>query len=505
MTSTKQAFLDKIFNKESIATDNQPSDDSAIDDSPNDTEGSDSANTASDGDDSGSDGGSADRSSYDELEHTERTASDNPIYRASFWVFVVLLSSGALWWVASHMDFSSMANGGKNSYTTPVEEKEPEDEAIAADETEIQLAFSDQDVDQANATAFLDAEERAKNYENAQRKANKSANSTAANRPSPSPVSAANTVQAPRRPYVPVPRNTRRAYTPPKPQPARPNIRRPSLSPSPRPAQRTSPQPAQRVSPSPTITKPEVNSAQLYASFNEIGSYGQADWTNNGQQSSRPSSPIPSSNNFNPATNASDDGFLSGAGQDVYLVPGETLELQLNLPIFWSDSRPAPMTLATVTKGNQYLPAGTQLSVAANGDNSGLVQISQISIIDGNETIPLSGAMQITQPNGKPLKAKKKGGPSFFSKIGVKTLLGLGASVAGSALSGDTVTINNGATSVTQDKGILSNALQSGSSELLSELQSRSESSLDQQQSQVYFIVDSGKSITVSAVSNIGG
>lgn len=497
-TSTQQEFLSKIFSR--------PSDTDSTEDSValavQDDEG-DSADSSSNEDE-------ADRSAYEELEHTERSAADSPINRALFWFLVVGASSGMLLFVASRVNFSDMANSNKPAEAVSEEPEEVVDEAIALDETEGQLAFSEQDVDQANATAFLDAEERAKKFEESQKRANESANQTTATPPSSratpapapatprrAPVTSQNTVRVPRTTYI----APRRAYTPPtrNPQPIK---RRPTV-PAVKPV----------VTPSSPVPAPpkEVNAAQLYASFNDIGRYGSANWNGKSQQSlaspvgQNQVNPILASSNFDTQPGNIDDGFLSGVEQDVYLVPGETLEITLNLPIFWSDSRSAPRTLATVTKGNQYLPAGTQLSVAAGGDNSGLVRISEIAIIDGNSTIPLSGSMQITKPNGKPLKAKKKGGPSFFSKIGVKTLLGLGASVASNALSGDSVTINNGSTSVQQDRGVLSDVLQSGSNELLGELQNRSDSALDRQQSQEYFIVESGKNIKISAVSNVGG
>lgn len=444
----------------------------------------------------------ADRSAYEELEHTQRTAADSPINRGLFWVLTVSAAAVALWFFGSKVDFSAMNSG--NPATQPIAESDESqvDEAIALDVTEGELAFAEQDVDQANATALLDAEQRAEEYEKSKNKVNLGANETTATPPLPrttpatvpaTPPRAAvtnrNTVAVPRRTYNP----SRRAYTPPSrgTQPIRRTAPPPAAKPSP-------------VAPSPVAVQPEVDAAQLYASFDNIGSYGSAD-----QSGERPTS----QGNQNQASNASftnppgavDDGFLSGVDQDVYMVPGETLELTLNLPIFWSGAKDAPLTLATVTKGNEYLPVGTRLSVSASGDSSGLVQISQLAIIDGNSTIPLSGAMQITKPDGKPLKAKKKGGSGFFSKIGVKTLLGLGASVAGNALSGDTVTINNGSTSVQQDRGILSSVLESGSNELLGELRDRSNDTLDRQQGQEYFIVESGKNIKVSAVSNVGG
>lgn len=476
---SKQAFLDKIFRPDA-ALDTVPANQFTATEDEDSDQGEDSE---------GSGDNEPDRSAYEELEHTKRSRADNPIYRASFWVFVIGLTATALMGFASQMNLSMQST--ENRYTTPVDEPEPEDEAVALDEQETRVAFAEQDAAQANAESLLEAESRAKAYDEASNKANAAANNTAATPPQsrsvPRTPSPANTVQVPRRAPV-TPR--RQAYTPrPTPPVSRPRPVQ-TRQPVQRKPAKSTPTPAP-----PAQSAPEQNPTQLYASFNDIGSYGSANWTGGKNQGA-------SASGFTDQSASTSDNFLGG---DVYLSPGESVELELALPIVWSESREAPKTLATVTKGTKYLPVGTQVAVTSSGDNSGIVQITQLALIDGQETIPLSGSMQITQPNGKPLKAKKKGGPGFFKKIGIKTLLGLGSSVASSALSGDSVTINTGSTSVTQDRGILSSALQSGSNELLSDLQQRSEAGVEQQQSQEYFLVESGKKFQVSAVSNVGG
>lgn len=451
---------------------------------------------------------------YADLDHTERGLSENPVARSLFWVVLVLGLGGGGLYLANSFDFASLTKSNSNSTKAEAKPLDPEDETIESDATEARIAFGDQDLEQSKATAMLDAEERAKKFDEAQT----SANSAVANPPKPAgnqpranvasagtprkPVTSANTVGVPRRSYTP----PRTSYTPPA-RPSRPaRIARPAT-----PIANPKP-PAQAPPPQPVKTNPY----ELYAQLDNVGSYGQSDWLGTGkgnqqasqQASSSASDSFPSTqsvaNNFE-SSGGIDGGFLSGTEQEIYMVPGETLELTLNLPIVWTNNQPAQKTLATVTKGNQYLPSGTQLTVSASGDSSGIVQVNQLEIVDGNDLIPLNGSMQITKANGKPLKAKKEGGPGFFAKTGVKTLLGLGANVASSALSGNTVTVNNGNVTTRNNKGALSSVLREGADTLTGDLEASNQAAIQQRQNQEYFIVEQGKSIKVAAVSNVGG
>lgn len=458
-------------------------------------------------------------SPYDQLDHDQSSLATNPKFRMAFWTGCVVVVTAGIFYGWKNVDWSPTSAASvqdDEKVTEPAKDK-----AIKDDLTGARISLSDQDVEQNNARALLEAEERAREFNKTQTKANQTVANPATPRPassnspsprisSPRPVAARNTVRVPRtisRPPVQRPASTssRTAYTP------RPAIPRVNPSPSPKPSAIAAPKPT------------PANPYEVYAQMDNIGSYGQANWGNkqNGRSNQIASNgsstrlfdpnfagPVPGSptasnagNNFVPTSNGFDPDT-----QEVYMSPGESLELSLQLPIFWSSNRPPQKTIATVTKGTKYLPAGTRLTVLASGDTSGLVQVSQLEIVDGQEMIPLYGSMQITKADGKPLKAKKKGGPGFFKSAGIKALLSIGGSIASSALGSGDVTVNNGSASVTQGgNGLLGNALKDGTGILNDQAQQVSDAAIDRQKGQEYFVVEPGQVIKVSAVSSVGG
>lgn len=417
-------------------------------------------------------------SPYAELSHTDRTIAENPMVRSMFWLVLVVGVAGAGLWVASNVDLSR-ANQTKRNTAKAETSDDDSDPAIKLDSTEANIAFSEQDVEQAQADGFLEAEQRAKDFDQAQQARDK-ANNQIANPPTPTstpstprPVTPQNTVHIPQRPRsTPSPRPLR-AYRPP----VSPKASQPKPVTAPKPVSVTPPQP-QPV---------EMDPYKLYASLDNVGSYGASNWGGNGEEQGQ----------------AYDDGFIDGTGGEVYLSSGQSVRMQLELPIIWSGNTEPEKALAIISEGSEALPTGTKIIVTAEGDSAGIVKVSQLQVLNDGSLIPLSGAMQITQGNGKPLVAKRKGGPGFFAKSGVKTLLGLAGNIAGNALSGDRVTVNTGSGSVSNDRGILSDVLQGGTDTLLGDLESRNQAAVQRQQSREYYIVPASETLVISAIEDI--
>lgn len=417
-------------------------------------------------------------------EHTERPRSESPWLRTSFWVGCVAVSATILLFLFSQFDIDKFSkSGSRNVAAKPVEEEQwVPDEKVETDSDETKLAFADQDVVQERADSVM----MAKKME-AEMLGNKDKAQSQANAAEQRSVSPQNTVTLPRpRPY-PLPKPSPRPRTVYR-VPSNPR----SQTQTSRPVPITLPKPPKRaVTPSTSKTQPtkEMDAAALYASIDDIGTYGGMDYGNPSQNSGQSFS-----NDFE-------------QGGDPWMSPGETIAAQLETPIFWSADRAQTAAIAVVTQGSESIPTGAKVAVSmgdAKGDSSKVVALSLTNIVVEGEAVAVNGQTSITDEKGKPLEAKRKGAGSKILPVVAKTLLGAASTGAGIINRPNSVTSTSGSftSSVSQsgENDVIAALVQGGTDALLGDLNKRNQAALQENQGREFFILKAGTVIRVTAI-----
>lgn len=406
--------------------------------------------------------------------HTEAERSSDPRVRTIFWtsaVGLVVLIGG---YIVTNPNFSlSRAKTAKKN--TPEQQKASD--VIESDKIAIDTAFSHQDVAQERADSVNTARQLEDQMLNSgNNSADQAKKNTQAKPFTPKPVSRTNTVAVPQAPYRP----TRTAYRVPRSQPKPP---------------KTNVTPVKSSSPKPQAIKqasvPEIDPVALYASLDNIGTYGGMvyDGKQQGQSFTSP-------------------GFEQ-QGQ-ILMGPGESLQATLQTSIFWGGNKASKSALAVVTQGTETLPTGTTLVLAmSEAGNSQLVDLTVSHIVQDNVAIAVNGQTTITDDKGNPLKASKKGSGSKLLPIIGRTLLGAAKVGSGLVNRPDIVSTTSSAFSSTISQSgnddVLAALVEGGSDALLKDLEQRNQSALQTNKDQEFYLLQKGKSLTITAIQQLQG
>ena len=310
----------------------------------------------------------------------------------------------------------------------------------------------------------------------------------------------ANTAQQPPvspQPTVAIPRS--RPYTPPSTTLTRPRTvysvpsTPRSQTPTSRPIPITQPKPPKRaVTPPHSQTTSEVDAAALYASIDNIGTYGGMDYGSSSQNSGQAF------------------GNVLDQGGEAWMGPGETISAQLETPIFWSADRAQTTALAVVTQGSESIPAGTKVAVSmgeAKGDSSKLVALSLTNIVVEGQAVAVNGQTSITDEKGKPLEAKRKGAGSKILPVIAKTLLGAASTGADIINRPTSITSTTGSftSSISQsgENDVIAALVQGGTDALLGDLNQRNQAALQENQGREFFILKAGTMIRITAIDSL--
>lgn len=427
-------------------------------------------------------------------QHTSTKRSQDPLKRVAFWGGTLGLTGVALFVLASNFDLSKMAKQRARPQSAKAEAvSSDEAPTIKEDKRIAALAFADQDVAQERAESVMKAKEMEAEMLRQNQGQVRDATTKAVQ---PRPVSSKNTVTMPRRTPTALsptyrPKNKPTAYR----VPTRPRIVAPTSTPAPRP------RPVKPIAPSvsksvatPPAPVQEIDPAALYASIDNVGTYGGMDY---GQQPTE--------------GNAFQSGFDQSLGKAL-MSPGDTLAAQLETPIFWSSNRAQTTALAVITQGNSSIPTGTKISVSmgeAKGDNSKLVALQISNIVLDGQARSVNGQTSITNHKGKPLEAKKKGSGSKILPVIAKTLLGAASKGTGliNRPNNITTTSTGFSSTVSQsgDNDILAGLVQGGTDALLGDLNQRNEAALQTNQGQEFFILKAGTQIQITAIDQVKG
>ena len=418
-------------------------------------------------------------------EHTQRPRSESPWLRTSFWVGCVAVCATILLFLFSQFDIDKFSkSGSRNVAAKPTEEGQWEpDEKIEVDSDETKLAFADQDVAQERAESVMTAKKL-----EAEMLGNKE-NAPQPNASQQGSVSPQNTVTIPRsRPYMPPSTPSTRPQTVYR-VPSTPR----SQTPTSRPVPITQPKPPKRdVTPPQPQTDSEMDAAALYASIDNIGTYGGMDYGNASQNSGQSFS----------------NGFDQGG--ETWMSSGETILAQLETPIFWSADRAQTTALAVVTQGSESIPTGTKIAVSmgeAKGDSSKLVALSLTNIVVEDQAVAVNGQTSITDEEGKPLEAKRKGAGSKILPVIAKTLLGAASTGADIINRPTSVTSTTGSftSSVSQSRenDVIAALVQGGTDALLGDLNQRNQAALQENQGKEFFILKAGTAIRITAIGSL--
>ncbi|WP_299414610.1 hypothetical protein [Acaryochloris sp. IP29b_bin.148] len=235
-----------------------------------------------------------------------------------------------------------------------------------------------------------------------------------------------------------------------------------------------------------------MDAVALYASIDNIGTYGGMDYGNANQSSGQSFS-----NSFD-------------QGGEPWMSPGETILAQLETPIFWSADRAQTTALAVVTQGSESIPAGTKVAVSmgdVKGDSSKLVALSLTNIVVEGQAVVVNGQTSITDEKGKPLEAKRKGAGSKILPVIAKTLLGAASTGADIINRPTSITSTSGSftSSVSQsgENDVLAALVQGGTDALLGDLNQRNQAALQENQGREFFILKAGAVIRITAIDSV--
>lgn len=413
--------------------------------------------------------------------HTETERSSDPRVRTIFWTSAIGLFVLIGGYVVTNPNFS-LSRAKTEKRNTP-EQQQNTSNVIESDKVAIDTAFSHQDVAQERAESVNMARQMEDQMLNGRNNPENAAQAQPTGTThTPRPATTVNTVTLPR---------TRTAYRVPR-SPAR-NTPPPPI---------TQPKPPKRdVTPSRVrTTKPqviqqaavqEVDAAGLYASIDNIGTYGGMSYDGNQQGQA--------------FTNS---GFEQ-QGQ-ILMGPGESLQATLQTSIFWGGDKASKSALAVVTQGTETLPAGTTLVLAmTEAGNSQLVDLTVSHIVQDGAAIAVNGQTNITDHKGNPLKASKKGSGSKLLPIIGRTLLGAAKVGSGIINRPNSVvsTTSNFTSSISQsgDNDILAALVEGGSDALLTDLEQRNQAALQTNKDQEFYLLQKGKSITITAIQQLQG
>jgi len=301
----------------------------------------------------------------------------------------------------------------------------------------------------------------------------------------------------------------------PPPEPAATEVKEKAL-PSPQPGvhsapppqkPRTSPQPQLPPSPEPTEKIPDPN--QLWQQASQIGSYGNISAPPPPSlQAKTTVQPTPESTLF--AGNTGETGAPSGprpaAAGNRSLMIGTQASGELATAIAWAGKQTAlnrkflvRLTSPLQNNGTVVIPDGTQLvGEIAQVSNSGLLQMSLVSVIENGREIPLpQGAILVLGEGGRPLRAQVETPDGGGSNLAAFALAGIAkaAEVANDSNEAFVFDSEAGSFSSTSstDTDYLSGAVQGASEELLAQMERRNQQALERARSQeILFILEPG-------------
>lgn len=301
----------------------------------------------------------------------------------------------------------------------------------------------------------------------------------------------------------------------PPPEPAATEVKEKAL-PSPQPVvhsapppqkPRTSPPPQLPPSPEPTKNLPDPN--QLWQQASQIGSYGNISAppppSLDAKTTVQPTAESGLVADVSGGTGALSDARPSAAGKPSLMI-GTQASGELATAIAWAGKQTAlnrkflvRLTSPLQSDGTVVIPDGTQLvGEIAQVSNSGLLQMSLVSVIENGREIPLpQGAILVLGAGGRPLRAQVETPDGGGSNLAAFALAGIAkaAEVANGNDEAFTFDSEAGSFSSTSNNNAdyLSGAVQGASEELLAQMERRNQQALERARAQEpLFVLEPG-------------